>query len=137
ALFGDDQGRTIYVRVGKNGPYLERMVVSDDGEPTPQRANLSDAITPDELTLELAEKLFATPQEGRSLCIDPETGHEVFAKDGRFGPDVTEVLPQPAGDDRDSDCAAKKGKKAPGPTPRTGSLLRSMDLETVTLEDAL
>ena len=137
ALFDDDQGRTIYVRVGKNGPYLERTVASDDGEPTPQRANLSDAITPDELTLELAEKLFATPQEGRSLGIDPETGHEIFAKDGRFGPYVTEVLPQPPDDDGDGDGAAKKGKKATGPKPRTGSLLRSMDLETVTLEDAL
>jgi DNA topoisomerase I len=137
ALFDDDQGRTIYVRVGKNGPYLERMVASDDGESTPQRANLSDAITPDELTLELAEKLFATPQEGRSLGIDPETGHEIFAKDGRFGPYVTEVLPQPPDDDGDGDGAAKKGKKPTGPKPRTGSLLRSMDLETVTLEDAL
>jgi DNA topoisomerase I len=137
ALFDDDQGRTIYVRVGKNGPYLERTVASDDGEPTPQRANLSDAITPDELTLELAEKLFATPQEGRSLGIDPETGHEIFAKDGRFGPYVTEVLPQPPDDDGDADGAAKKGKKPTGPKPRTGSLLRSMDLETVTLEDAL
>ena len=137
ALFDDDQGRTIYVRVGKNGPYLERTVASDDGEPTPQRANLSDAITPDELTLELAEKLFATPQEGRSLGIDPETGHEIFAKDGRFGPYVTEVLPQPPDDDRDGDGAAKKDKKPTGPKPRTGSLLRSMDLETVTLEDAL
>ena len=137
ALFDDDQGRTIYVRVGKNGPYLERTVASDDGEPTPQRANLSDAITPDELTLELAEKLFATPQEGRSLGIDPETGHEIFAKDGRFGPYVTEVLPQPPDDDGDGDGAAKKGKKPTGPKPRTGSLLRSMDLETVTLEDAL
>ena len=137
ALFDDDQGRTIYVRVGKNGPYLERMVASDDGEPTPQRANLSDAITPDELTLELAEKLFATPQEGRSLGIDPETGHEIVAKDGRFGPYVTEVLPQPPDDDGDGDGAAKKGKKPTAPKPRTGSLLRSMDLETVTLEDAL
>ena len=136
ALFDDEQGRTIYVRVGKNGPYLERMVVGPDGEPTPQRANLSDAITPDELTLEVAEKLFATPQEGRSLGVDPETGHEIVAKDGRFGPYVTEVLPPPPDDDGD-EVAAKKGKKPTGPKPRTGSLLRTMDLETVTLEDAL
>ena len=40
----------------QNGPYLERMVIGDDGEPTPQRANLKDELTPDELTLELAEK---------------------------------------------------------------------------------
>ncbi len=136
ALFEDDQGRTINVRVGKNGPYLERTVVSDDGEPTPQRANLSDAITPDELTLEMAEKLFATPQEGRSLGVDPETGHEIVAKDGRFGPYVTEVLPH-SPDNGDGDGAAKKPMKPTGPKPRTGSLLQSMDLETVNLEDAL
>ncbi|HEU4363577.1 MAG TPA: type I DNA topoisomerase [Mycobacterium sp.] len=134
-LFDDDQGRPIYVRVGKNGPYLERMVAGDDGEPKPQRANLDETITPDELTLELAEERFATPQEGRVLGVDPETGHEIVAKDGRYGPYVTEVLPAPPEDD--SGAPAKKGKKPTGPKPRTGSLLRSMDLQTVTLDDAL
>ena len=134
-LFDDDQGRLIYVRVGKNGPYLERMVVGEDGEPVPQRANLSDEITPDELSLELAETLFATPQEGRVLGVDPETGHEVVARDGRYGPYVTEVLPPPPDDD--GGVTAKKGKKPTGPKPRTGSLFGSMDLQTVTLEDAL
>nr|WP_231997424.1 type I DNA topoisomerase [Mycobacterium sp. 1245111.1] len=137
-LFDDAEGRAVNVRVGKNGPYLERMVVGDDGELTPQRANLHDSLTPDELTLDVAEELFSTPQEGRSLGIDPESGHEIVAKDGRYGPYVTEVLPKP--DDDDDGAAgqpAKKGKKPIGPKPRTGSLLRSMDLQTVTLEDAL
>ena len=134
-LFDDEHGRPVYVRVGRNGPYLERMIVGEDGEPTPQRANLSDEITPDELTLELAETLFATPQEGRVLGVDPETGHEIIARDGRYGPYVTEVLPPPPDDD--SGATAKKGKKPTGPKPRTGSLLRSMDLQTVALEDAL
>ncbi|WP_118915712.1 type I DNA topoisomerase [Mycobacterium shigaense] len=134
-LFDDAEGRTIYVRVGKNGPYLERTITGEDGEPKPQRANLNDSLTPDELTLEVAEELFATPQEGRSLGVDPQTGHEIVAKDGRYGPYVTEVLPKP---DDDGDAApAKKGKKPTGPKPRTGSLLRTMDLQTVTLEDAL
>ncbi|WP_299557833.1 type I DNA topoisomerase [uncultured Mycolicibacterium sp.] len=138
-LFDDEQGRPIYVRVGKNGPYLERMVTGEDGEPKPQRANLSDAITPDELTLELAEKLFATPQEGRSLGIDPATGHEIVVKDGRYGPYVTEILPEPTDGDDDggAGATAKKGRKPTGPKPRTASLLRSMDIETVTLDDAL
>jgi DNA topoisomerase-1 len=137
-LFDDEEGRPIYVRVGKNGPYLERMVAGEAGELTPQRANLNDSLTPDELTLELAEKLFSTPQEGRSLGIDPETGHEIVAKDGRYGPYVTEILPDPPETEAPEDGApAKKGKKPTGPKPRTGSLLRSMDLETVTLEDAL
>jgi DNA topoisomerase I len=136
-LFDDAEGRPIYVRVGKNGPYLERLVAGDDGDPTPQRANLNDAITPDELTLEVAEELFATPQEGRVLGLDPATGHEIVAKDGRYGPYVTEVLPKPEDDEGGSEQGAKKGKKPTGPKPRTGSLLRSMDLQTVTLEDAL
>jgi DNA topoisomerase I len=140
-LFDDAEGRTISVRVGKNGPYLERMVLGDDGELKPQRANLNDTLTPDELTLEVAEQLFATPQEGRTLGVDPETGHEIVAKDGRYGPYVTEILPEPpAGDvapDGPADQGAKKGKKPTGPKPRTGSLLRSMELQAVTLDDAL
>jgi len=136
-LFDDAEGRAVNVRVGKNGPYLERMVVGDDGEPTPQRANLHDSLTPDELTLDVAEELFSTPQEGRTLGVDPETGHEIVAKDGRYGPYVTEVLPKPDDDDGAAGQPAKKGKKPTGPKPRTGSLLRSMDLQTVTLEDAL
>jgi DNA topoisomerase-1 len=135
-LFDDAQGRPIYVRVGKNGAYLERMVLGDDGELKPQRANLNGTLTPDELTLEVAEELFATPQEGRVLGVDPETGHEIVAKDGRYGPYVTEILPEPP-DDGDAAAGAKKGKKPTGPKPRTGSLLRSMDLQTVTLDDAL
>ncbi len=139
-LFDDEEGRAINVRVGRNGPYLERMVAADPGNPdelSPQRANLSDDLTPDQLTLELAEKAFATPQEGRSLGIDPESGHEIVAKDGRYGPYVAEVLPAPPDDGGAAGAPAKKGKKPTGPKPRTGSLLRTMDLETVTLEDAL
>jgi DNA topoisomerase I len=139
-LFDDAEGRPVYVRVGRNGAYLERMVPGDDGELTPQRANLNGALTPDELTLEVAENLLATPQEGRVLGVDPETGHEIVAKDGRYGPYVTEILPETPDEGEDGAGAnqgAKKGKKPSGPKPRTGSLLRSMDLQTVTLEDAL
>ncbi|OBF42524.1 DNA topoisomerase I [Mycolicibacterium peregrinum] len=137
-LFDDDEGRAVVVRVGRNGPYLERMIADPDnpGELKPQRANLKDELTPDELTLELAEKAFATPQEGRVLGVDPVSGHEIVAKDGRFGPYVTEILPEPP-EDPDAGTTAKKGKKPTGPKPRTGSLLRTMDLETVTLDDAL
>ncbi|MGF0311364.1 type I DNA topoisomerase [Rhodococcus sp. IEGM1428] len=170
-LFDDSEGREIHVRVGRYGPYLERMVKNDDdpdGDPISQRANLPDDLPPDELTLDFAEKLFATPQEGRKLGVDPLTGHDIVAKEGRFGPYVTEILPEPepeptppqpdivpipSGSDGDGGggvktavkkAAAKKApakkaaaKKATGPKPRTGSLLKSMDLATITLEDAL
>ncbi len=135
-MFTDDQDRDIVVRVGRFGPYLERMVQNPDdpdGDPISQRANLPDDLPPDELTPEVAEKLFATPQEGRSLGVDPETGHRIVAKEGRFGPYVTEILPEP-----EADLDGKKGaKKAAAPKPRTGSLLKSMDLSTITLDDAL
>ncbi|HEY1972802.1 MAG TPA: type I DNA topoisomerase, partial [Pseudonocardia sp.] len=77
-LFSDAEGREVVVRVGRYGPYLERIV---DG--TSQRANLSDELPPDELTAEIAEQLFAVPQEGRVLGTDPVTGHEIVAKEGR------------------------------------------------------
>jgi DNA topoisomerase I len=106
-------GTDIVVRVGRYGPYLER-----DG----QRVNVPEDIAPDELTVEKAEELFNKPNGGRVLGSDPLTGQVVVAKDGRFGPYVTE---QP-GDD--APALAK---------PRSASLLKSMSLDTVTLEDAL
>jgi DNA topoisomerase I len=162
-LFADSEGRDVVVRVGRFGPYLERMVADPSGEGGPdanlvsQRANLPDDLPPDELSPEYAEKLFATPQDGRKLGVDPLTGHEIVAKEGRFGPYVTEILPEPEPEPEPDivpvtaegegavttkapakKAAAKKtAKKAAGPKPRTGSLLKSMDVATVTLEDAL
>ncbi|NED63251.1 DNA topoisomerase I, partial [Streptomyces sp. SID10244] len=76
-LFDDDEGRPVYVRVGRYGPYLERNVAQPGAEPDLKRANLPADITPDELTPAVAEKLFATPQEGRTLGVDPLSGHEI------------------------------------------------------------
>ena len=101
----------IVVRVGKYGPYLER------GD---SRASLPDEIAPDELTPEKAEELLARPSEERSLGDDPETGRTVLVRNGRYGPYVTEELPE------DSD-----------EKPKTASLFASMSPETVTLDEAL
>jgi DNA topoisomerase-1 len=106
-------GSDIVVRVGRYGPYLER-----DG----QRVNVPEDIAPDELTVEKAEELFNQPNADVSLGTDPDSGREVVAKAGRFGPYVTELLPE------DAPASAK---------PRTASLLKSMALDTVTLDDAL
>ncbi|MEU4323272.1 type I DNA topoisomerase [Nocardia fluminea] len=138
-MFVDEEGRDVVVRVGRFGPYLERMIVNPDdpeGDRISQRANLPDDLPPDELTPEVAEKLFSTPQEGRSLGIDPVSGNEIVAKEGRFGPYVTEVLPEPPAPDPDA-APAKKTKKAAEVKPRTGSLFKSMDLAEITLDDAL
>ncbi|QGU06291.1 DNA topoisomerase 1 [Corynebacterium occultum] len=92
-LYDDSEGRAINVRVGRYGPYIERQVgVKEDGEPEYQRANLPESTTPDELTLEVAEKLFATPQGGRELGVNPANGRVIVAKEGRYGPYVTEQV---------------------------------------------
>ena len=105
-------GSDVVVRVGRYGPYLER------GE---QRASIPDDLAPDELTPALAEELLAQPKGGeRTLGVHPETGLEIAARDGRYGPYVTEVLPE--GED---------GK------PRTASLFSSMSLDAVTLDEAV
>jgi DNA topoisomerase-1 len=128
-LFHDAEGRAVVVRVGRYGPYLERIVDEQS-----QRANLPDDLPPDELTADVAEQLFSVPQEGRSLGTDPVTGNEIVVKEGRYGPYVTEILPEPEAP------APANGtrKKAPAkPKPRTASLFKTMSVETVTLDEAL
>ncbi len=107
------EGSDIVLRVGRYGPYIER-----DGE----RANVPAELAPDELTAEKAAELMAMPSNDRELGVDPETGLTILAKNGRYGPYVTEVL---------AEGAPKSAK------PRTGSLFSDMALDTITLEDAL
>lgn len=111
-LFDDANGVPIVVRVGRYGPYLERVkpvpAGSPEGtEPEVQRANLPESMTPDELTLEVAEKLFATPQTGRELGVNPDNGRTIVAREGRYGPYVTELL----GEDEEATVAAKAEKQ--------------------------
>ena len=112
-----DPSLGINLRVGKFGPYLERDA---DGEL--QRANVPMDLAPDELTVEKAEELFAIPSGERELGEHPEWGVSIVAKSGRYGAYVTEVLPE----------GSPKTLK-----PRTSSLFASMNLDTVTLDDAL
>jgi DNA topoisomerase I len=106
-------GTDAVVRVGRYGAFVER------GE---DRASIPEDLAPDELTADKAEELLAAPSGERELGTDPESGLPIVARSGRYGPYVTEVLPE----------GSPKSAK-----PRTGSLLKSMSLDTVTLDDAL
>ena len=117
------KGTDIVIRVGRYGPYLERNGA---------RVNVPENLAPDELTAERAEELFAQPSGDRELGKDPETGHVIVAKNGRFGPYVTEILPE-----EQEGNGTGKAKKKDAPKPRTSSLFKSMSLDTITLEDAL
>ncbi|HEY1915913.1 MAG TPA: type I DNA topoisomerase [Streptosporangiaceae bacterium] len=112
-------GTDITIRVGRYGPYLER------GD---QRVNVPEGTAPDELTPELAEELFAQPSGDRELGTDPDSGRIVVARAGRYGPYVTEQLPDENGDAPDRGGPAK---------PRTASLFKTMSLDTVSLDEAL
>ena len=98
------------VRVGRYGPYLER------GE---QRASLPADLEPDQLTAEKVEELLSRP-DSQPLGQDPSTGNDIILRSGRYGPYITEVLPEGAEE-----------------KPRTASLFSSMSPENVTLDEAL
>ena len=104
-------GNDIVLRVGRYGPYLER---GDD------RASVPEDLPPDELTPAFAEELLAKPSGDRTLGVEPGTDRQIVARDGRYGPYVSEVLEDGA-----------DGK------PRTASLFKTMSLDTITLDDAL
>ncbi len=123
-------GEGINVRVGRYGPYLEETTT--DGSEG-KRASVPTDVAPDELTVERAREILNTAMDSdRSLGKDPQTGYELVVKDGRFGPYISEVLP----DDAVQLTPTGKVSKVK-PKPRTASLFSSMDPATVTLEDAL
>ena len=105
----------VVVRVGRYGTYVE----DEEG----RRANVADDLPPDELTIDLARELLAKPVgEERELGLDPETSRMIVARNGRFGPYVTEII------EEDSPKGAK---------PRTASLFASMSLDSLTFDQAL
>jgi DNA topoisomerase I len=118
-LFRDDAGRDVVVRVGRYGPYLQRVdpAAAGDGDGDgdnggEDRVSLPDGLAPDELTPEKVDELFLSGGGERKLGEHPETGEPVVLKSGRFGPYVS------SGD-------------------RNASLLRSQSPEELTLDEAL
>ena len=132
----------VTLRIGKYGPYLE---APGENPETPRRVNIPQELAPDELTAEKARELIDAPVVGdRVIGVNPENGKEVVAKDGRFGPYVTELEPElPAVepeyvlDKKTGELKEKKAKKVAVVKPRTASIFKSMDLATVNLDTAL
>jgi len=110
-LGADADGVELEVRVGRYGPTVQR---GDDS------ASVPDGTAPDELTVERALELLAAGRDERVLGTDPDTGLTVVARTGRYGPYVQLGLAEEVPD-----------------KPKFASLFKTMDPETVTLEDAL
>ena len=89
----DDQ---VTLRIGKYGPYLEVTDPDAADEAKPRRVNIPDGLAPDELTIERARELIDAPVVvDRVIGINPATGKEIVAKNGRYGPYITELEPEP------------------------------------------
>ena len=126
-------GEDIEIRVGRYGAYIQKGVGDDR-----KFANIPETMAPDELTLQVAIDLLAQPSGERELGIHPETNLPLLAKSGRFGPYVTEVFPEPEMVvDKKTGELKKPRKKKDAPKPKTASLLSTMSLDTITIDDAL
>ena len=126
-------GEDIEIRVGRYGAYIQKGIGDDR-----KFANIPETMAPDELTLQVAIDLLAQPSGERELGIHPETNLPLLAKSGRFGPYITEVFPEPEMVvDKKTGELKKPRKKKDAPKPKTASLLSTMTLDTITIEDAL
>ena len=76
-------GLTVYARVGPYGPYVQLGEAEDGAKP--KRASLPKDMEPETVDLGHALRLLSLP---RTVGTDPETGEEVVAGLGRYGPFV-------------------------------------------------
>ncbi|TPX04146.1 type I DNA topoisomerase, partial [Schumannella luteola] len=141
-----DDGVTL--RVGKYGPYLD---VVEEGSETTRKINLPEGLAPDELTPAKARELIEAPVvTDRVLGENPANGKTIVVKDGRYGPYVTELAPEPeaapveevavdaaTGEVLDAKPKKKNTKKTAAVKPRTASLFKDMEPATVDLDTAL
>ena len=112
---GDDPetGLTVYVMNGRFGPYVQIGEIEDAPDGKPKRASLFKGMDPYDVTIETALDLLSFP---KVLGTDPESGEEIRAQNGKFGPYLT---------------------KGEGEKPDSRSLESEDQLLTVTLEQAL
>ncbi|MCC7073475.1 MAG: type I DNA topoisomerase [Deltaproteobacteria bacterium] len=83
-------GKPIFVKTGRYGPYVQlgEMQVNDKGKPIgdkPRMASLWPGMTVKDITQEQALLLLSFP---KNLGPHPDTGVDVVANDGKFGPYV-------------------------------------------------
>ena len=85
-ILGQDpkSGLDVHVKNGRFGPYIQ-LGDSGETEDKPKRAGIPKGKTPEEMELDYALKLLSLP---RLVGVHPETGDDIMADIGRYGPYV-------------------------------------------------
>jgi DNA topoisomerase-1 len=78
-----EEGRPVRLKLGPYGPYVELEAATESEKP--KRASLPKGKEPADVDLEFALKMLELP---RTVGTDPDSGEEVVAGIGRFGPFV-------------------------------------------------
>ena len=110
-----ESGKPVSVRMGRFGAMVQ--IGTKDDEEKPSYASLRPGMKMDDVTLEEALELFKS--QVRELGFDPVSGRPVSLRVGRYGP------------------FAQLGNKEDAEKPLSASLRPGMNLNSVTLEEAL
>ena len=136
-----DDGSPVYLKSGRYGPYVQ--LGDARGSAKPRWMGLPKGVEPEDVTLEYALRLLSLP---RLLGKDPDSGEEIRASLGRYGPyvqrardfrslesvdqvfDITleqalAILAQPKKPRR----SARKTLKLIGPHPETGAEIELLE----------
>ena len=79
-----ETGEPMYLLIGRYGPYVQLGEVTEEN-PKPKRMSLPKGVKAEDVTSEMAVGLLSLP---RLLGVHPETGNNIKASLGRFGPYV-------------------------------------------------
>jgi len=84
SLGNDPQtGKPVFLKNGRFGPYIQLGEATDKEK---KNASLLKDMLPESITLDIALQLLSLP---RNLGKRPETGFDIFAQNGKFGPYIS------------------------------------------------
>ena len=90
-----ETGEPMYILIGRFGPYVQLGDVTEDNK-KPKRTSLPKGVKAEDVDQEMAVALLSLP---RLLGIHPETGNNIKANLGRFGPYVVHTKGREDGKD--------------------------------------